>query len=142
MLTFYLLLVMLIVCIIPNHTFYSADVLDDKTTIHQELQKYKDGKLMEAMIHVESQFNKKAISNKNAQGLMQIRPEIWHDELVKVGIIKNRFDYFDIPTNIKAGNYILSKYKNGNKVTEATLVKYSGGAKDYTKKVMSKKGKK
>jgi len=132
--TFYLILVMVLICMMPNYVHYS-DVLDDTTTIHRELLKYKDAKLLEAMIQVESSFNKNAVSNKNAQGLMQIRPEVWHTELVKVGIIKNRFDYFDIEKNIQAGNYILSKYKVKGKITEATLAKYSGNANNYAKKV-------
>ncbi len=127
---------MTIICIMPSYIHYS-DVLDDTTTIHRELMKYKDAKLLEAIIQIESSFNKNAVSSKNAQGLMQIRPEVWHNELVKAGIIKNRFDYFDIEKNIQAGNYILQHYKRQSKTVEIALAKYSGNAKNYSRKVYS-----
>lgn len=91
------------------------------------------------MIEVESNFKRKAVSNKNAKGLLQIRPSVWHEELKKQGIIEKHFDYFSIKKNIKAGNYILTKYQKKYKGdNKKALHAYSGGSKNYYKKVMGK----
>ena len=128
------MIVIILICLIPSKVFFNSHILDDKTVIFQETEKYKNKKLLRAVIKVESSYNKYAVSKKGAVGLMQIRPEIWHNELTKVGIISNYKDYFEIEKNIKAGNYILTKYhKNDLKIT---LKKYSGGAKNYYNKVI------
>jgi soluble lytic murein transglycosylase len=107
--------------------------------ITYEVSKYKNKNLLMAMIEVESNFNRKAISKKGAVGLLQIRPSVWHKELKEQRIIKEFQDYFTIEKNIKAGNYILvkyqKKYKGDNK---KALYYYSGKSKNYYKKVMEK----
>ncbi len=135
MITLYMICIMLFICITPSWTYHLAHVLDDNTAIEQELSKYHAKNLLKAIIKVESNFNKKAVSSKGAVGLMQIRPEIWHEELVKAGIIKSHADYFKIKENIAAGNYILTQYGKKYKCKNKVLSKYSGNARNYSKKV-------
>jgi len=97
-----------------------------------------DDDLVIAIIQVESSGNPKAISNKGAYGLMQIRWSVWKDELRKQGIAKEKKDLFDPRINIEAGKYILAHYmdKHDNDL-RAALNSYSGGAKRYYEKVMT-----
>ena len=100
-------------------------------------QQIIDDDLVNAIIQVESSGNPKAVSNKGAYGLMQIRWSIWKDELREQGIAKEKKDLFNSQTNIKAGRYILAHYmeKHDNNL-KAALNSYSGGAKRYYEKVM------
>ncbi len=96
-----------------------------------------DDDLVTAIIQVESSGNPKAISNKGAYGLMQIRWSVWKDELRKQGIAKEKRDLLNPRINIEAGKYILAHYmdKHNNNL-KAALNSYSGGAKRYYEKVM------
>ena len=99
-----------------------------------------DDDLVTAIIQVESSGNPKAISNKGAYGLMQIRWSVWKDELKKAGIAKEKKDLFNPRINIEAGKYILAHYmdKHDNNL-KAALNSYSGGARNYYNKVMEAK---
>jgi soluble lytic murein transglycosylase-like protein len=96
-----------------------------------------DDDLVTAIIQVESSGNPKAISNKGAYGLMQIRWSVWKDELKKQGIAKEKRDLLNPRINIEAGKYILAHYmdKHDNNL-KAALNSYSGGARKYYEKVM------
>lgn len=105
--------------------------------IYKETEKYSNHKLLKSIIYVESNFNPLAKSKKNACGLMQIRPSIWHKELKKENIVSCYKDYFIIEKNIKAGNYILTKlHKQYKGDIKKVLYHYSGKDKNYYKKVM------
>jgi len=99
-----------------------------------------DDDLVTAIIQVESSGNPKAISNKGAYGLMQIRWSVWKDELKKAGIAKEKRDLLNPRINIEAGKYILAHYmdKHDNNL-KAALRSYSGGARNYYNKVMEAK---
>lgn len=99
---------------------------------------YKTSKhplLMLALISVESNFYKDAISKKGAQGLTQVMP-LWIPVFNKKFKIHNRKDLRKISKNIKAGNYILTYYikKEGN--LPDALNKYVNGSKSYIRKVL------
>ena len=100
-------------------------------------QQIIDDDLVNAIIQIESSGNPKAVSNKGAYGLMQIRWSIWKDDLRKQGIAKEKKDLFNPRINIEAGRYILAHYmeKHDNNL-KAALNSYSGGAKGYYQKVM------
>lgn len=85
---------------------------------------------------VESNHNDNAVSKKGAIGRYQIRYVVWHKELKKEGIIKNRKDLFKHENNKKAAYYVLGKYYSQTGDLRKTLVKYSGGAKKYSCKVL------
>ena len=67
-----------------------------------------DAALIKAVIHAESNFNPRAVSNKGARGLMQIMPE--NDRSLNIS------DAFDPSQNIMGGAYylksLLLRYRN------------------------------
>lgn len=75
-----------------------------------------------AVALTESEFNPKAVSHKDARGLMQIHKPTWKME-----------DYFDAEENVKKGSEILFMYKRG--FPNSYLTRYSGGEKGYATKV-------
>ncbi|SEO60140.1 lytic transglycosylase domain-containing protein [Aquisalimonas asiatica] len=80
-----------------------------------------DPELVLAVIEVESNFNRYAISSVGARGMMQIMP-FWLDE-----IGQDDDNLFDIQTNLRFGTTILRHYldkENGN-LTRA-LARYNG----------------
>lgn len=98
-----------------------------------------DEKMILAIMTVESSFNKHAISNAGAFGLMQVIPK-WH--LEKIVEARKRFnnpELFDLNTNIFLGSWIykdcLSKFKKNDKA----LLCYNGSNEmpnGYDKKVI------
>jgi soluble lytic murein transglycosylase-like protein len=67
---------------------------------------------------------------------MQIMP-LWIPALRKHGIANSRADLLDPETNVRAGKFVLAHYltKHNGDLKKA-LHGYSGGAKNYYKKVM------
>ncbi len=91
-----------------------------------------DPQMVLAIMEVESNFDRYALSVAYARGLMQIMP-FWIKE-----IGKPEDDLFDIETNIKYGCYIYKlylKYEKGN--TTLALGRYNGsrGKMKYPRKV-------
>lgn len=95
--------------------------------------------LVLAVIDVESNFNRFAISKAGAQGLMQVMP-FW---LKEIG--KPNDNLFDVRTNLRMGCTILKYYlkKEKGDLTRA-LARYNGslGRYRYTNKVFNKLNKK
>ncbi|ABI55892.1 lytic transglycosylase domain-containing protein [Alkalilimnicola ehrlichii MLHE-1] len=80
-----------------------------------------DPQLVLAVIHVESNFNRFAVSTAGARGIMQIMP-FWLDEIGHDGD-----NLFDLGTNLRFGTTILAHYlaiENGN--TTRALARYNG----------------
>ena len=79
-----------------------------------------------AVALTESEFNPRAVSSKNARGLMQIHAPTWPMK-----------DYFNTEENIKKGTQILYMYRNSH--PKAYLKKYYGdtgkGGVKYVQKV-------
>lgn len=90
--------------------------------IHREATRAKlEPELVLALIQVESNFDRFAISEAGARGLMQVMP-FWLDEIGRPGD-----NLFDIDTNLRMGCTILRYYvdmEKGN-VTRA-LARYNG----------------
>jgi soluble lytic murein transglycosylase-like protein len=103
-----------------------------KNIIHQNPI---DNTLLCNIARVESNHNDKAVSKKGAIGRYQIRYSVWHKELKKEGIIKNKKDLHNEDKNRRSAEYILTKYWYQTKDLRKTLEKYSGGAKNYYEKV-------
>jgi soluble lytic murein transglycosylase-like protein len=117
-----------------------AKITVPKSELHKiinEAFKYEQPLLIISIIAVESNFDQQAVSNKNASGLMQVMWNIWKEELSTKLNIKTQRDLFEIDNNIKAGNYILSKYYKSTGSLEKALKKYVGGDPRYSIKVLS-----
>ena len=93
------------------------------------------------VIEVESNFNPFSVSNLKtdpARGLMQVRYNIWKDDLN----LESPYDLHSISGGIDAGTRILRKYLDQtNNDLDKTLYKYVGKNKSYVKKVYNKIGK-
>jgi soluble lytic murein transglycosylase-like protein len=90
--------------------------------------------LVMALIHVESRFDRYAVSSAGAVGLMQVMP-FWPTQL---GMQRN--ELIRIPQNIRMGCAILRFYlrKENNSVTRA-LARYNGSGRrrDYSRLVIN-----
>jgi len=104
-------------------------------TVHQEASRAQLApELVLAVMHVESLFDKYAISRVGARGLMQVMP-FWLKELNKPNA-----NLFDIQTNLRMGCTILKYYldkENGNLFRG--LGRYNGslGKRKYPDKVIA-----
>lgn len=105
-------------------------------TVHQEATRSEVApELVLAVIEVESNFDRYAISSSSALGLMQVMP-FWVEELGG----DNQSDLFDIQYNVLLGCRILKYYldmENGELVP--ALGRYNGslGRRDYPDRVVS-----
>jgi len=105
-------------------------------TVHQEATRSEVApELVLAVIEVESNFDRYAISSSSALGLMQVMP-FWVEELGG----DNQSDLFDIQYNVLLGCRILKYYldmENGELVR--ALGRYNGslGRRDYADRVVS-----
>jgi soluble lytic murein transglycosylase-like protein len=80
-----------------------------------------DGALLRAVIHAESAFNPMALSNKGAQGLMQLMPGTAGD----LGVT----DAFDAAQNIRGGaRYLAQLLKDFNGDAQLATAAYNAGA--------------
>ena len=86
-----------------------------------------DCALVASMINVESGFDKNAISQKGAKGLMQItdKTAIWLCEKLKEGYEPQKL--FDAEFNIKLGTYYMSYLLEKFKDTDTALASYNAG---------------
>jgi soluble lytic murein transglycosylase-like protein len=109
-----------------------ADILRH---VHREASRANlQPELVLALIQVESNFDRFAISSAGARGLMQIMP-FWLDEIGRPGD-----SLFHIPTNLRFGCTILRIYldrEQGN--VHRALARYNGsvGKNWYPRRVMS-----
>jgi len=90
--------------------------------VHYEAKRAAiDPELVLALINVESNFDRFAISSAGAQGLMQIMP-FWLDEIGRPDD-----NLFDIPTNLRFGCTILNIYlKRERGDMRKALARYNG----------------
>ncbi|MCI0505020.1 MAG: lytic transglycosylase domain-containing protein [Gammaproteobacteria bacterium] len=104
--------------------------------VHYEAKRAKLApELVLSVIHVESAFNRWAISSVGAQGFMQVMP-FWLKEIGREGD-----SLFDMKTNLRFGCTILRHYLDREKgdLTRA-LARYNGslGKYKYPNKVLEK----
>lgn len=90
-----------------------------------------DENLVYSIIKVESKFNKKAVSNKQAKGLMQISniTQKWAED--ELGL--EEVDIFDPETNIKIGCWYLSKLHKEFNNLDLVIAAYNGGSGNVNK---------
>ena len=108
--------------------------LDLLRTVHYEASRAGlDPQLVLAVVHVESNFRKYAVSSAGARGYMQVMP-FWVDLIGKKGD-----NLFNLRTNLRYGCVILRHYldiENGN--LSRALGRYNGslGKPDYPNLVL------
>ena len=123
-----------LLCILPLVYFGTLSAL--KTLYPLEYEDYvevysKENNLspafVYAVIHCESGFDKKAVSNVGATGLMQIMPDTFNWIKTKTDFTEDYSDATDPETSIKFGcflyGYLLSKY---GRVQEALAAYHAG----------------
>jgi soluble lytic murein transglycosylase len=90
-----------------------------------------DENLVYSIMKVESKFNKKAVSRRNAKGLMQISDitQKWAEDELNLG----KVDIFDPETNIKIGCWYLSKLYKEFDDLELVIAAYNGGSGNVNK---------
>jgi soluble lytic murein transglycosylase-like protein len=89
---------------------------------------------------VESRFNPVAKSKKGAMGLMGIMPNFWLEELIAQGLVKEKRDLYEIPSNVASGAYIFERYLSKTNNIEKALFEYVGGDPYYAGKVLQALG--
>ena len=99
----------------------------EKIIIENAKQNNLSPSLVASVINVESGFNKNAISNKNAIGLMQIKSETANYLIDYYNLKDKNINLFDEKTNIKFGclylKYLIKKFNNVN----TALASYNAG---------------
>ena len=133
--TFYVLIFILIAAVFGvsyalNSLYKTSYPLHYIEYIEEYHQKYNvDKNIVLAVIHTESGFNKLALSNKNARGLMQIMEETfeWAKHRMRDERELTYNDMYIEQHNIQYGIYILSLLYEEFKTTETVLAAYHSG---------------
>ena len=110
--------------------FYRVRLLK---TVYTEAHSHGlDPQLVLAVMDIESNFNRYALSSAGAQGLMQVMP-FWKEELNQPDA-----DLFNPLTSIRFGCTILRRYMDKYSNTENALAAYNGsyGRKIYSNKIL------
>ena len=83
--------------------------------------------LVYGIINAESRFNSDAVSNKGAEGLMQIKKDTALWCLEKMGEEANDLNLLDPETNIKIGTWYFAYLKNELGSEELAIIAYNAG---------------
>ena len=100
-----------------------------------------DPYLVAAIINVESKYDKNAVSNKEAKGLMQIAPQTgkWGAETLEIENYNEKL-LFEPDTNIKIGTWYLNRLlKEFNKDIDLVLAAYNAGSGNVSKWLKDKR---
>jgi hypothetical protein len=108
--------------------------------IYDEASNNTNTDLVLAICRVESSFNPNVRSNKDALGLMGVRPSVWANELKDRGIIRGRRDLYLVPNNLMSGAYVIEKYLARSENLEEALYNYVGGDSEYVRRVLKALG--
>ncbi|MEG2116652.1 MAG: lytic transglycosylase domain-containing protein [Clostridia bacterium] len=98
-----------------------------------------DGALILAIIKTESDFNKEAVSSKNAIGLMQLIPKTAEPIATENGYQFNKTILFDPKINIELGSiylkYLIEKFQN----VDTAIAAYNAGEGNVAKWLLDEK---
>lgn len=113
-----------------------------KNIINKYSEEYKvDPYLIVSIINVESKYNKDAMSNKDARGLMQIGPQTgqWAAEVLGIDNY-NSASLFNPETNIRIGIWYINQLKKefGDKI-DLVLAAYNAGSGNVNKWLLDAK---
>lgn len=126
-----LLLIFVIVIFLSNIYYRLTYPLSYKGLINQYSREFDiDPYLIAAIINVESNFNKKALSPKEARGLMQITSQTGEWAARELGIEDFQVDLLYNPEiNIQIGAWYLNQLgKEFNQRLQLVLAAYNGGS--------------
>lgn len=99
-----------------------------KETIQQVCEDFDiDEAIVYSVINVESRFNKNALSNKGAVGLMQIMPSTAQELANEMQIANDNYDLKNPDDNIMLGTYYISKLIDRFESLETALCAYNAG---------------
>lgn len=132
----FLLILFLIITLVANMYYKIRYPLSYKGIIKKYSREYNvDPYLVSAIINVESNFDKNALSPKDARGLMQITPKTGEWAAAKIGIEDFTVEsLYDPEINIRIGTWyldILSKEFHNN--IQLILAAYNGGSGNVSK---------
>jgi hypothetical protein len=108
--------------------------------IYDEASGNPNSDLLLAICKVESNFNPIIKSNREALGLMGIRPAVWLSELKDRKILQSRRDLYLIRINLASGAYVLQKCLTKRGKLADALNDYVGGDPDYVTRVVQALG--
>ena len=132
-----IILILFLIIIFATSLYYKINYpLSYKGLIKKYSKEYNlDPYLIAAIINVESNFNKNAISSKDARGLMQIIPKTGEWAASKLGIENFTVELlFEPETNIRIGTWYLDMLKKefGDNI-QLILAAYNGGSGNVNK---------
>lgn len=132
-----IILILFLIIIFAINLYYKINYpLSYKGLIKNYSEEYNlDPYLVAAIINVESNFNKNALSSKDARGLMQITPKTGEWAASKLGIENFTVKLlFEPETNIRIGIWYLDMLKKefGDNI-QLILAAYNGGSGNVNK---------
>lgn len=99
-----------------------------------------DPKMVIAIMKQESNFNRDAVSNAGALGLMQVMVQHHVDKLRQAKVVLSTPEMFGIETSIYLGTWVFKQCLDKNRLDNTALKCYNGSLKmktDYDTKVLS-----
>src|ERR1017187_7301991 len=105
----------------PEAHILAATVIDESGSI--------SAALILAVIEIESKYSTKAKSKKGCKGLLQLSKGTAKTMAQRLG--KNKFDIFDIKTNVMLGVYYLNALLEENGTISQALTEYNRGFKAF-----------
>ena len=136
------ILTMLVVMIVISIVIICTNKLMIKLLYKKEYSEYVskysqeynvDENLIYALIKAESNFEAEAVSNKNAQGLMQLMPATAEDVAKKNGINLTEENILYPDINIQIGTKYISTLLNKYECIEIALAAYNAGSGNVDK---------
>ena len=121
------LIIIVVICIkkLMIKILYKKDYSEYVSKYSQEYG--VDENLIYALIKAESNFEETAISNKNAQGLMQLMPATAEEVANKNGIELTEQNILEPETNINIGTKYISTLLEKYECIEVALAAYNAG---------------
>ncbi len=113
-----------------SRTLSEADALRTAITLVEEARRLEwDPLLFVAVIHIESDYDHLAISNRGAEGLMQLMPETAEWMAERLAIDWPDSHSFDPALNVKLGAQYLAHLSHQFRNLDQTLTAYNRGPK-------------
>ena len=125
--------IIVVICInkLMIKVFYKKEYSEYVNKFSQEYNVEEN--LIYALIKAESNFEANAVSNKNAQGLMQLMPSTAEDVAKKSGIELTEENILEPDTNINIGTKYIATLLDKYECVEVALAAYNAGSGNVDK---------